>query len=103
MAKTLRHKFGAMRCEHDGMKFDSKKERNRYLELKTLFDQGEIRMLLRQPRFDLPGGVKYYADFQIFWSDDTVTHEDVKGVRTPLYIAKKKMVEEIYQIEIIEV
>lgn len=103
MVKPLKHKYGAMRCEHDGKKFDSKKERNRYLELKLLLDNGDIRMFLRQPRFDLPGGVKYKADFQIFWSDGNVTHEDVKGIKTSLYIAKKKMVEEIYQIEIIEV
>ena len=99
----LRHKFGAMRCEHEGVKFSSKKERNRYLALKQLIEAGEVRMILLQPRFDLPGGVKYYADFQIFWTDGTVTFEDVKGVRTSLYIAKKKMVEELYQIEIIEV
>lgn len=47
-----------MRCEHDGKKFDSKKERNRYLELKLLLDKGDIRMFLRQPCFDLPGGSK---------------------------------------------
>lgn len=103
MIKPLKHKFGAMRCEHDGIKFSSKKERNRYLELQQLVKVGEIRMVLLQPRFDLSGGVKYYADFQIFWTDGNVTHEDVKGVRTSLYIAKKKMVEEKYQIEITEV
>ena len=103
MAKLLKHKFNAMRCEQDGIKFSSKKERKRFLELQLLIESGDIRMVLLQPRFDLTGGVKYYADFQIFWSDEKVTFEDVKGVRTSLYIAKKKMVEEKYQLEIIEV
>ena len=39
----------------------------------------------------------------VFWADDSVTMEDVKGLKTPMYIAKKKIVESIYPIEIIEI
>ena len=39
----------------------------------------------------------------VFWKDGTVTIEDVKGFKTPMYILKKKQVEEVYPIEIIEI
>ena len=50
--------------------------------------------------FDLPGGVTYRADFIIFWSDGNVTIEDVKGFETSEFKLKKKMVEELYPINI---
>ena len=45
----------------------------------------------------------YRCDFAVFWADGRVTFEDVKGMRTPQYIANKKMVESLYPVEIIEV
>jgi hypothetical protein len=99
----LRHKFNAVRVEADGIKFSSKKECRRYLQLKNLQEQKEIIFFLRQVPFHLSGGVKYICDFVIFWTDGTVTIEDVKGMKTPLYIAKKKMVEASYPIKITEV
>jgi hypothetical protein len=51
----------------------------------------------------LTGGVKYVCDFLIFWADDTVTFEDVKGMRTPMYKLKKKQVEALYPIIITEI
>lgn len=99
----LRHKFNAIRCEHDGIKFASKKEGKRYLELKQLKQNGDVVMFLDQIPFRLAGGTKYYLDFQIFWADGNVTHEDVKGMRTPMYKLKKKQVEALYPIKIIEV
>jgi hypothetical protein len=58
---------------------------------------------LRQVPLHLPGGVKYVCDFQVFWQDGHVSFEDVKGMKTPLYIAKKKIVEELYPIQIQEI
>jgi hypothetical protein len=99
----IKHKFKAIRCEADGIKFASKKERKRYLELKILQQAGDVLFFLRQAPFHLQGGVKYVCDYLVFWSDETVTVEDVKGVRTPMYIAKKKLVEAIYPIKIKEI
>jgi len=96
----MRHKFNAKRCEFDGIKFPSKKEGNRYLELKRLRESGEIIFFLRQPQFDIPGGVKYSADFLIFWQDGTATIEDVKGFLTKTFIKNKKIVEGLYPVEI---
>ena len=97
---AVRHKFNARRCEHDGLKFPSTKEGNRYLQLKLLQRAGEVVFFLRQPAFDIPGGVKYSADFLIFWANGTATIEDVKGFKTPGFIVKKKIVEALYPVEI---
>ena len=99
----VRHKFKAKPQEYDGIKFPSKAEAKRYIELKVLQEKGEVLFFLRQVPFHLAGGVKYVCDFMIFWADGSVTIEDVKGMKTTLYIAKKKMVESTYPIEIIEV
>jgi len=99
----LRHKFKAKATETDGIKFSSKKEANRYNILKLLQKSGDILFFLRQVPFHLPGGVKYICDFLIFWANGDVTIEDVKGFKTEIYKAKKKMVEALYPIEILEV
>lgn len=99
----LRHKFNAACVETDGIKFPSKKESKRYLELKVLKESGEVLFFLRQVPFHLSGGVKYVCDFLIFWADGNVTIEDVKGMKTTVYTAKKKMVEATYPIKITEV
>lgn len=99
----IRHKFGAKSCEADGIKFPSKKERKRYIDLKLLQASGQILFFLRQVPFHLPGGVKYLCDFMVYWTNGDITIEDVKGMKTPEYITKKKLVEAIYPIEIKEI
>ena len=99
----LQHKFKAVRCEFDNIKFASKKECARYKKLKLLQSSGEILFFLRQVPFHLPGNVKYICDFLIFWKNYDITIEDVKGMKTPTYITKKKIVQAIYPIQIIEI
>ena len=103
MNRIRKHKFNAVRTELDGINFDSKKEGRYYMELKLRMKSGEILFFLRQVPFDLLGGVKYRIDFQEFHSDGTIHFIDVKGRRTEMYIAKKKMVEALYPIKIEEV
>lgn len=98
----LKHKFNAIRSECDGIKFASRKERNRYLELKILHKAEEILFFLRQVPFHLPGNVKYICDFMVFWQDGNITIEDVKGFKTETYKAKKKMLEALYPVSIQE-
>lgn len=98
----IRHKYGAIRTELDGIKFASKKEARVYEEVKLRKLAGEIIFFLRQVPLHLPGGVKYVVDFLIFERDGIVRFVDAKGFRTALYIAKKKIVESIYPIEIEE-
>lgn len=96
----VRHKFKALSCERDDIKFPSKMERRYYDKLKFLQRQGEVIFFLRQPRFDLPGGVKYLADFQVFWSNGEIEFIDVKGYDTPNSKSKRKMVENVYPVKI---
>ena len=98
----IRHKFNAIRTEIDGIKFASKKEAKRYHDLKCMQKEGGILFFLRQVPIYIPGGIKYVCDFQVFWTDGSVTFEDVKGFKTDTYILKKKLVEHNYPIEIQE-
>lgn len=95
------NKFHAVMCEADGIKFRSKKERSRYLELMALQNAGEC-WFLRQVPFYLPGDTKYVLDFLVFWKDGRQTFEDSKGSKTPMYIMKKKQVQALYPVKIIE-
>ncbi len=100
---SLRHKYRAVRVERDGYKFSSKKERTRYDELVLLKNAGEVLFFMLQPPFYMPG-VKYVADFMVFWADGTVTVEDVKGMLTPTYKSKKRMMAVHYpHVEIQEI
>lgn len=99
----IRHKFNAVRTEVEGVKFSSKKEAKYYQELLIARNSGELLFFLRQVPFHLSGGVRYIVDFAEFWKDGTVRFTDVKGYRTNLYTAKKKIVEALYPIKILEV
>ena len=95
-------KYHNKKIEIDGMKFDSKKEYQRYLELKLLQRAGYISDLERQVKFILIPSQKingkvverevtYKADF--VYKDDSgqTVVEDVKGFKTKEYILKRKM------------
>lgn len=96
----LKSKYGAKKCEYDGIKFDSQKERDRYIELKILEKGGAITDLQLQVPFVLQDGfefngkkilpIKYIADFT-YWANGELVIEDVKGVKTDVYELKKKM------------
>ena len=89
--KTRRNKYGAQAVEVDGVRFDSKAEARRYLQLKALQQAGEISGLEIQVPFDLVpaldvGGrkerpVRYVADFR-YTKGGTVVVEDTKSAPT---------------------
>ena len=98
----------------DNIKFDSKKEANRYSELKLLLKAGRIKDLELQKEYVLQDSFKinnktrrkitYKADFTyITTSDDKLHVEDVKGFKTDVYMLKKKMFEYKYKIELEEI
>jgi len=95
-----RHKFHAIRCEMHGKKFSSKAERNFYVKLLEKTTSGDVLFFLRQVPFELPGGVKHFIDFEVFFADGTVEFVEVKGLDTPMGKAKRKMVEDLYPIKI---
>lgn len=99
-------KYRNVKTVIDGIAFDSKREARRYAELKLMLDEGEIHTLALQPSFDVVvNGVKvcrYIADFG-YMRGGEVIYEDSKGVRTPVYRLKVKLVKAVYGVTIVEV
>ena len=99
-------KYNNKKTVIDGIKFDSKKEARRYLELKELQKQGEISNLKLQPTFILQdkfrkGGkawraIKYIADFSYYDKNGNSIIEDVKGIKTDVFKIKQKLFEYKY-------
>jgi hypothetical protein len=105
MAWRRQPKYRAKKTECDGILFASKKEAQRYMDLKLLEKAGDIRRLELQPRYriDIHGihVCTYIADFR-YHSNGKLIVEDVKGIRTPIYRLKKKLMRAIYGITIME-
>ena len=114
---SSRAKYGNKKVVVDGIIFDSKKEAQRYTELKLLEKAGKITGLERQREFVLipaqreitneiytkgpnkgkfkPGKLverkcSYIADF-VYWDGYNLVVEDTKGMRTKDYIIKRKL------------
>lgn len=98
-------KYRAVKTYVDDIQFDSAKEARRYSELKLLENCKVIHSLELQPEFPvvIEGKkiCKYKADFS-YYEDDRRVIEDVKGFKTPVYRIKKKLVEALYDVEILE-
>jgi len=106
--KVPTSKYGAQPTVVDGIRFASKAEARRYEELKLRERVGEISDLTLQPRYPLVvNGEKvgtYVGDFRYTEAaTQQETVEDVKGVATPVYRLKKKLVRAIYGVDILEV
>jgi hypothetical protein len=105
----MQPKYRAIPTTLDGILFASKKEANRYSELKLLQKVGAISELVCHPRFLLlVQGVKictYVADFQYRDSYGAFVVEDVKSVptMTAVYRLKRKLLQATKGITIREV
>lgn len=108
-----RSKYNNKKIEIDGIIFDSRREANRYKELKLLEKSGEISNIERQKRFELIPKQKdangrvvracsYVADFVYIDKEGHQIVEDVKGMRTDLYKIKKKLMLYIHGVTVIE-
>ena len=124
-------KYHAKKTEVDGILFDSKREAQRYQQLKLMVKAGLICNLKRQVKYELipaqyidgkcvERAVNYVSDFEYdemvqaslrvrtVMADDSIKiagrHivEDVKGVRTKDYIIKRKLMLHKYGIHIHE-
>lgn len=100
-------KYNAKRTKVDGLDFDSKAEARRYQVLRLMERGGEIHGLTCHPRYPLVVNEQkictYVGDFLYRTRDGKSILEDVKGVRTPVYRLKKKLLLALYGIEICEV
>jgi hypothetical protein len=100
-----RPKYRNTKTVADGITFDSKKEAGRWLLLKGRLASGEIATLRRQVRFRLVvNGVlvcRYVADFTYVEAGRLVV-EDVKGLPTPVYKLKARLMRACHGIAIRE-
>ena len=103
------NKYNNKQTVIQGHIFDSKKEAERYLELRQMQNEGKIKDLELQYVFELQEGFKdtqgrkhrpitYIADF-CYMDGSSMVVEDVKGMKTEVYKLKKKLF--IYKYEYI--
>ena len=105
------NKFRNVKIELDGIRFDSKKEANRYAELKMLARSGIISNLELQKRFHLTvNGVKvcdYIADFSYQDQSGRAVVEDAKGMRSgaayAVFRLKAKLMIACHGLRVVEV
>lgn len=105
--KRKKSKYNNQKTETNGIKFDSKKEARRYMELRQLETMGKISDLKLQHTFTLQEAfttengeriqaIKYIADFT-YCEDGKFVVEDVKSPATrsnPVYRMKNRMMAE---------
>ncbi len=111
-------KYHNRKCEHDGIRFDSEKERSRYFELVQMQAAGLIRDLRLQVPFVLTARMqrdngtwerasKYVADF--VYVDGATGKQVIEDVKSPItrknatYIQKRKTMLATHGITIKEV
>ena len=97
-------KYGNRKTVIDGYTFDSKLEADYYCQLKLLKRAGHITDFKLQPRFTLQDAyvhrftrkriqkIEYVADFLVIYPN----HQEIvdcKGMKTALYLMKKKIFE----------
>lgn len=122
------NKYGNKKVEYDGLKFDSKKEKDRYIFLKAQEMLGNIQDLQLQVKYELIPAIKeeyvehlktkdrvktrtvqlaitYTCDFQYYKNGELVI-EDVKSSPKMLakeYVLKKKILFALKGLKITEV
>ena len=104
--KDRRSKYGNLKTSLDGRVFASKHEAEAYQRFALEVMSGEHYAVLCQVPFNLPGGVKYIADFVTLELDKTFTVWDAKSeatARDKAYRIKKRQMKECLGIEIREV
>lgn len=117
-SKGKGNKFKALKVELDGMTFDSKKEHQRYIELKAMQQRGEILDLKHHTKFELAPKTKiegekrakpalrYFADFTYYCITGEFVVEDVKSAATrklASYRNKKHLMKTVHGIDVREV
>lgn len=94
-------KFKNIRCQSaDGKNFASRLERDYYEQLLLRWKAGEVLWFVRQPSFDLEGGVIYRADFLVVTAARGVEVVDTKGHLLQDCKNKLKQMQARYGIEV---
>jgi len=110
-----KNKFNNKKVVTSEHTFDSKKEYRYYLQLKqrmkAINRADRVVNIGLQPRYDIIINSKkigfYKADFKVLFADNRVEIIDVKGYKKgcayQMFKLKKKIVEALYDIQIIEI
>lgn len=106
-----RPKYNNCRFKDSEGVWDSKKERERWTQLRLLQSAGKIQELQKKIAFELiPASFKdhkrlrpiqYVADF-VYIEGGIRIVEDVKGVKNKFYLLKKRLMWEKFGIDILE-
>ncbi|MCK1987139.1 DUF1064 domain-containing protein [Lysinibacillus fusiformis] len=109
--KEKRNKYNNKKVEHDGIKFDSKMERDYYDHLIDLQNKGIISEFIMQKNYVIFDGytkndskvrpIIYRADFEVHYPDGRIEVIDIKGQPTKDFNIKKKLFEYRYPFELI--
>lgn len=106
-----RSKYGNVKKVVDGITFHSKREADRWLELKILLRAERIQNLRRQVAYEILPSVKfdgnkkrsraiwYYADF-VYIEDGVEVIEDVKGAETAVFRLKRHALKALCGLEV---
>ena len=110
-------KYHNQKTFYRGRRYDSKKEAKRAQDLDFMQRAGLISGLQKQVEYLLIPSqyrtvngkrkcverpCKYVADF-VYWQNGRLVVEDTKGYRTPDYVIKRKLMLQVYDIQIKEV
>lgn len=87
------HKFHAKPTTINSIRFDSKLEAKYYAQLLLLKRAGEVIGFLRQVPLHFECGSTYRLDFLVFLADGSCQAIEVKGMETPEYKIKKKLID----------
>lgn len=111
-AKPRRSKYGNERVEHNGIKFDSKAERNYFIKLKQREAHGDVSFIRHQETYILKGEngqivTTYRADF-VFYDHiqgrervvDVKGNKGGKGTITPVFRLKAKLMQDNHGITV---
>jgi len=106
--RTSNNKYFAKKTIAMGLKFDSRWEAERWGQLKAMERAGIVTQLERQIKYELSiNDVKicdYIADFRYLLEEEDglskLVVEDAKGILTPEFKLKKKMMKAIHGIDI---
>jgi hypothetical protein len=101
------HKYHAKACVIDGISFPSKREGQRYRELRLMEKGGIISDLKCQVPYDLEvNGIhvtRYIADFTYHHVEQKRNFvEDAKGFKTDVYRLKVRLMKAVFGIDILE-
>lgn len=110
--KKRAHKYNAKGEHIDGHWFASAAEAERYRQLKRLEEKGAIANIELQPKFRVMIENQLMCTYMADFAYDVIdaqgnrleSHvEDVKGMITPIYRLKRKMVKAAHALDIVEV